>query len=226
MKNCLLSFAVVVALLAIGAPAYSQYMYLDVDGDTFNSQGQAVGDDQLDALDTGADVYLDLTKNRDNSSVSCTDGTGSVLSLISYEFTLKQSGSGSVAFTGYTNNLAGFTSSGVLNDGTPGSPGFDTAAGEAWVYLIATNPTDWPDPAKLKLGHLTFTVTGTPKIDFVVLGTANINNQAGTTFGSECFQSSGGSVWYLTEDWFDVDGTASPTPVVENTWGKIKNLLK
>lgn len=225
MKNCLLSFAVVLALL-VGAPAYSQYMYMDVDGDGVNSQATATGDDALDALDTGADVWLDLTKNRDGTPIVCNDGSNT-LSLIAYEFAIKQSGSGSVSFDGYTNTPAGFTTSGILGDSNPASVGFDTAAGEAWVFLIATNPTDWPDPALIKLGRLALTVTGTPKLDFAPVGQANINLNAGTSFGTECFSpNSGLSTWYLGDEWLDADGTASPVPVVEDTWGKIKKLYE
>jgi len=225
MKNCLLSFAVVLALL-VGAPAYSQYMYMDVDNDGVNSQNTATGDDALDAADTGADVWLDLTKNRDGTPISCTDGSNT-LSLIAYEFTIEQSGSGSVSFDGWANNMAGFVTSGILGDSNPASVGFDAASGEAWVFLIATNPTDWPDPGLHKLGRLALTVTGTPKLDFVPVGAATINLNAGTSFGTECFSpNSGLSTWYLNDEWTGNDGTASPTPIVEDTWGKIKKLYE
>lgn len=226
MKNCLLLFAVVLALM-VGAPAYSQYMYMDVDGDGVNSQATATGDDALDAADTGVDVWLDLTKNRDGTPIACNDGI-STLQLASYEFTMRQSGSGSVAFTGYTNNLTGFTTSLILNDSDPSSVGFDAGAGEGWVYLAGpSNPAAWPGPALLKLGRMALTVTGTPKLDFVITGQAQINQVAGTTFATPCFNDqTGETVWYLGTEWVDNDGTASPVPVVEDTWGKIKNLYR
>lgn len=224
MKNCLLSFAVLVALL-VGAPAYSQYMYMDVDGDGVNSTATGTGDDVLDAADTSVDVYLDLSKNRDGTPISCQDGSNT-LSLIAYEFTIRPSGSGSVAFTNWTNNQTGFITSGVLGDSDPGTVGFDTAAGEAWVFLIKTSGP-FPAPGLHKLGTLAVTVTGSPKLDFIPFGSANINPNAGTEFGTECFSPiSGLSNWFLGEEWTDNDGTASPTAVEEGTWGKIKNLYK
>lgn len=225
MKNCLLSFAVVLALL-VGAPAYSQYMYMDVDGDGVNSQATGTGDDALDAADTGADIWLDLSKNRDGSPLSCVTDPGITLNLIAYELTVDQTGTGSVTFTGWTNNLAGYTTPLVLNDGTPGSPGFDTAAGEAWVYLTATDPVNFQEPALLKLGRLAFSVTGTPKLDFVPNGQAQINQNAATSFASTCLNNDFLNNWYLGTDWADADGTASPTDVIEGTWGKIKSLYK
>jgi hypothetical protein len=227
MKNCLLLLAVVLAL-AVGAPAYSQYLYMDVDGDGVNSQATATGDDALDGADTGADIWLDTTKNRDGTPITCNDGLGSTLQVATYEFTIGQSGSGSVSFTGYTNNLTGFTTPLILNDSDPSTPGYDSQAGQAWVYLAGpTDPSAWPGPALLKLGRVAFTVSGTPKLDFVITGTAAINPAAGTSFGTPCFNdNTGDTVWYLGSAFFDNDGTASPTPVVEDTWGKIKNLYR
>lgn len=226
MKNCLLLLAVVLALV-VGAPAYSQYMFMDVDGDQANSQDTGTGDDALDAADNGVDIYLDLTKNRNDTPIACTDGF-STLQLASYEFTIKQSGSGSVQYTGYTNNLTGFTTSLILNDSDPLSVGFDAGAGEAWVYLAGpSDPGQWPGPALLKLGRIALSVTGTPKLDFVLKGVAVINSQAGTSFATPCFHpDTFETVWYLGTEWMDADGTASPTPVVEGTWGKIKNLYR
>ena len=224
MKNCLLSFAVLIALL-VGVPAYSQWMYMDVDGDGLNSTASGSGDDVLDAADTNIDIYLDLANNRNGSPIVCTDGTNT-MSMIAYEFTIKQTGSGSVVFSNWTNNIPGATTSGVLNDSNPASVGFDTAAGEAWVFLIDTAPP-FAAAARHKLGSLTVAVTGSPKLDFVVSGQANINLNAGTSFGTECFSpNSGLSTWFLGDEWTDNDGTASPTPVEEGTWGKIKKLYE
>ena len=225
MKNCLLSFAVVVALL-VGAPAYSQYMFMDVDGDGVNSTASGSGNDALGAASTSIDVWLDLTNDRSGGAIACNDGAGGTFTLISYEFAMKVSGSGSVTFNSFTNNLTGFTTSGVLNDSNPGSVGFDTGAGEAWVFLIATNQANWPAPGKHKLGTVSVTVTGSPKVDFIQYGTANINQNAGTTFGSTCFTGGGLSTWIMGEDWFDQDGTAAQTPVQDTSWGKIKNLYR
>ena len=105
MKNCLLFLAVVAALL-VGAPAHSQYVFLDVNGDGKNSTNPSdpgIGHDVLGASTTSVDVYFVTNKNADGSTAVCTS-SGDPFSIISYEVTLLASGTGSVSYGTWTDS--------------------------------------------------------------------------------------------------------------------------
>lgn len=226
MKNGLLLIAVVAALV-VGAPAYSQFIFMDVDGDMLNQEATAIGNDGLNDTVTGVDIWLDTSKNRNGTNADCASDPLTPLSVVSYEFLIGQSGSGTVAFTGYATADPAFSTSGI-----PGDPdGFLPLGSEAYVYLLDLT-VPFQAEGKFKLGRLSITVTGTPKLDFKTTGTTP---SATTSFGSECTSNiSFGQVLYMGTDvpplflfdWHDANGTSAATPVSNTTWGKIKNLYR
>lgn len=213
MKNCLL-FLVVVAALMVGAPAYSQHVYADVNGDGLNSlTNPALPDDVLGPATTSVDVYFTTNFNRDGSAAVC--NSAEPFTLGSYEFVLRSSGSGSVVFNGWTDNLGFAFPIITAGDGT-----FSTAGSDTWVGRGGNPPG--LSPGTYKVGTLSITVTGTPKLDFAT--SSSISGNAQTAFGSSCDGNQFDSTIRLGDDFVDSDGTESPTPVLDTTWGKIKKL--
>ncbi len=219
MKNCLLLLAVVAALL-VGAPAYSQYVFLDVDHDTFNSVNggnPGPGNDVLVAGVNNVDVYFVTNKNRDGSDAVCASGS-ETFSIVSYEVSIHSTGSGSVVIGTWTDAM-GFAN-GLTSCGTMCSNNVD-----AWIARGGAI-ADLKPAGKYKVGTLQVTVTGAVKLD-VAAGVPNLDTHAATTFGSEC---AGGIAFdntiRLDQDFFDKDGTAAPIAVVKTTWGEIKKLYQ
>ena len=211
MKKSLLLLGVIAAL-AIGAPAYSQYIYLDVNGDgVWSSLG-----DGLTSASTSVGVWLDTNHRAPDlggggALVTCADGTNP-LDIGSYDIILHSSGAGSVAYGAWTNNMTGYA---VLNPPTTAGADFGVGFGSAGSY----------NPAGLyKLGSLAITVTGSPVITFST-GALGIPSPV-TGFGSECSGSDNPNTITLGLDFFDNHGTAPTTPVASTTWGKIKQLYK
>lgn len=214
MKNCLL-FLAVVAVLMVGAPAYSQYVYLDVNGDGVNSNtNSGLPDDVLNSAVTSVDVYYSTDTNRDGSAAVCAQGPDP-FTIISYEFTLHASGTGSVTYGTWTDNM-GFT----INL-TPCSP-YCTAGPDIW---IAKGSATRQNPNTYKVGTLAITVTGTPKLD-VVPGSDPLSPVSETSFGSDCLGEAFSNTITLGTDFSDADGTEAPTPVLPKTWGQIKDLYR
>ena len=205
MKKSLLLLGVIAAL-AIGAPAYSQYIYLDVNGDGVNTSSDA-----LTSSSTNVDVYLNTNSNKAGSPVSCADGINP-LDIGSYDIILHASGTGSVTYGTWTNSMTGYS---VLNPPTTAGADFGVGFGSAGSF----NPA-----GHFKLGSLAISVTGTPVLSFST-GAAGIPSPV-TGFGSECSGSDNPNTITLGLDFFDNDGTRSPTPVNSTTWGKIKQLYK
>ena len=222
MKNCLLLLAVV-AVVAIVAPAYSQTVYLDANGDGLNSLlekangNNAALDDVLNSSVTSVDVYFDSNHNPDGSTVLCPEDPSLTLDMFDYEATVRASGSGTVTFNGWT-DTAGFPI-GII---TVGDHTFASVGTDAWVGRGSS--TSLP-LGKHKVGTFAVTVTGTPKIDIVTSST--IDNSAQTAFGSHCYgllfdgQMRLGTTDFPLSNAF---GTESPVPVERTTWGKIKTL--
>jgi hypothetical protein len=216
MKNCLLFLAIVAALL-IGAPAHSQYMYLDADGDGLNWHGG--GPANSDILGTGThsvDIWLVTDKNRDGSDAVCANSTDP-FSIISYESTLHVSGNGTVVFGTWTDNM-GFTFKLTNCSGQ-----YCSAGGSLWLgYGSATALP----PGKYKLGTLAVTITGQPIIS-IVAGDPNLSGVSETAFGSACLGPDFNNTIILGRDFFaDADGTQPPVDVIPTTWGKIKDLYR
>ena len=161
MKKCLL-FLAVVGLMAVSAPAYAQYLFLDTNGDGKNSTNtvnpaHAGGlADLLSSTVTSIDVYFVTDQNENGTAAVCQ--TGETYQINSYEFILKQSGSGSVSYGAWTDNM-GYANGGVLCGDNIVCQG----AGEIWVgkYKFTYDP-----PGRYKVGSLAVTVTGQPKLDF------------------------------------------------------------
>jgi hypothetical protein len=208
MKKSLLLLGVIAAL-AVGAPAHSQYIYLDVNpgGDGLNSSADA-----LTSSSTSVDVYLNTNHNRAGTTDICNDGTNP-LDIGSYDILLESSGSGSVTYGSWTNNMAGYA---VLNPPTVVGPDFGVGYGSALAFTA---------PGLYKLGTLGLTVTGTPVLKFLTNQPVGIPSPV-TGFGSECSGTDFANTITLGTNFFDADGTASPTPVMSTTWGKIKQLYK
>src|SRR6185295_6837728 len=126
MNRCLL-FLVAVAALLVSAPAYSQYFFLDSNGDGLNHMsGIGLPIDVLNSSVTSVDVYVITDKNRDGSTAICS--SAEPFTINQYEFTLHTTGSGSVTFNSWTDNM-GFTFGLTLcGDGS-----FCTGGGDVWV---------------------------------------------------------------------------------------------
>ena len=227
MKNCLL-FLAVVAAMAVAGPAYSQYVYLDVNGDGLNFDREAlvlnnVPSDNLTDAVTAIDVYFVTNQHADGSAATCQQSANNY-SLGSYEAVLRYSGSGTVIFNGWTDAL-GFTVPIITaGDGTFATSGTDTWFGRGG------NPPGLA-PGVHKVGTISVTVTGTPKIDFGTNSTLSGNAQ--TAFGSQCegilfvntiMYGTEQAVIDQTADFSESFGTTAQIPVVKSTWGKIKTL--
>jgi hypothetical protein len=206
MKNSLLLLGVIAAL-AIGAPAHSQYIYLDVNHDGVNSSA-----DVLTSTSTSVDVYLNTNHNKAGTTIICNDGTNP-LDIASYDVIVHTSGSGSVTYGTWTNSMTGYAQ---LDPPTTVGPDFGVGY---------SSPAAFNAAGLYKLGTLAVTVTGTPVLTFLSNEPAGIPS-FGTGFGSECSGTDNPNTITLGIDFNDADGTASSTPVQSTTWGKIKQLYK
>jgi len=221
MKNCLL-FLAVVAMLAIGAPAYSQYLFIDANGDGHNSGNPAepgTGSDVLNSGITSVDIYFDTNHNPDGSAATCNSSTAN-LTINSYECLLRSSGSGSVTFNGWTDNM-GFTI-GIIG---AGDNKFAAAGTDCWVGLGSGTQMA---AGRYKVGTLSITVTGTPVISWLPLGASSIKATAETAFGTACEGHDFDNTYKLGSDYplSNAFGTPAPTPVAAKTWGEIKGMYK
>lgn len=217
MRNCLLLLAVVGVML-VGAPANSQYLFVDVNGDGKNSLNTTnpfhagAPDDVLGPGVTSVDVWFVTNQNADGSAATCSQP----FQINSYEFIFRSSGSGSVAYGAWTDNMTGMLGGALCGDGT-----ICTGGADVWVakYKFTYDP-----PGTYKVGTLAITVTGSPKIDFVTSST--LSGSAQTAFGSSCPGINGDNTLRLGQDYPTAHGTESPIPVTNTTWGKIKTLYQ
>lgn len=217
MKNCLLFLAVVAALL-VGAPAHSQYVFLDVNGDGKNSTNPSdpgTGHDALGVSTTSVDVYFVTNKNANGTDAVCTSSSDP-FTIISYELTLLASGTGSVTYGTWTDNV-GFTTK------LTACGGQYCTSGPA-IWLAFGTGTALP-AGKYKVGSLAISVLGTPVLS-VVPGYIPLSPTSGTTFGSNCLGGDFDNTIKLGHDFFDASGTEPPTATVPTTWGKIKDLYR
>lgn len=210
MKSCLL-ILVAAAALCVGAPAYSQYIFLDANGDGLNhNSGIGLPVDFLNSSVTSVDVYIVTDKNRDGSTAVCS--SAEPFTINQYEFTLRVGGNGSVTYGTWADNM-GFTFGLVTcGNGTLCTAGSDVWIGRGSLPQLA--------PGKYKLGTLGITVTGLPNLSFAT--TSTLNPDAQTAFGSNCDGQNFDSLIRLGLDFGDADGTEPNTPVTATTWGKIK----
>lgn len=210
MKKSLLLLGVIAAL-AIGAPAYSQYVYLDVNGD-----GVCTSSDVLTSSTTAVDVWLDTNHDQSGAVEPCNDGLN-ILDIGSYDLIWRSSGTGSVAFNSYTNNGA------VMAGFVPLAP-FTVAGPDAGVGFTGPN---YLAPGLYKLGTLSVTITGTPRIDFLMDNVTAPGIPAPVTgFGSHCEGTDYPNTIALGLNFEDACGTSTGTPSESTTWGKIKQLYR
>ena len=224
MKNCLLTLAVVGAMV-VGAPAYSQYVFIDVNGDgensvnPFNPYPPYLPWDYVGPQTKSIDIYFVTDKNPDGTASVCA-AEPAEFKINSYEFILRYSGSGSVHYGAWTDNM-GYANGGVLcGDNIVCQGGADV-----WIakYKFTYDP-----PGKYKIGSLAITVTGTPQLDFA--SSSTLDTLAATSFGSSCSGNQGDHTIRLGSpyaqpfpgDFIYAFGTTAPIPVTSTTWGKIK----
>lgn len=208
MKRSLLLLGVIAAL-AIGAPAYSQYIWMDVNGDGVNSS--------LDALSssvTQVHVYLDTDNVKGGGPPTALCG-GNPLDIGLFDVLFRSSGTGSVTYNGFTLG-SGMTSFALLNP-------FTVQGTDAGVGYVGAN---YLPPGTYELGQLQVTITGTPIISFLPEATSPTMPSPNTAFGSHCDGDSHPNYITLGADFADGDGTASTTDTQETTWGKIKKLYR
>ena len=216
MKQCLLFLFL--AALTITKPAYSQYLFLDVNGDGHNSLNLSEpgnGSDCLNPAITQIDIYFDTNHNPDGSPTTCDQTAANPLSMNSYEILLRGSGTGSVSFNGWTDNV-GFTT-GVIS---LGDSKFYASGKDAWIGLAGSTLP----PGRYKVGTLGVTVTDFATISFVPLGGSAINPNAETAFGTQCEGNDFDGTYKLGSDFASnhASGTCYGDAVEALTWGKIK----
>lgn len=213
MKKSLLLLGVVGAL-AIGAPAYSQYIYFDVNGD-----GVCTSADALNSSVTAVDIYLNTNHNAAGTVVTCDDGSSAPLDFSSFDLIVHASGTGSITYNSFSPSTqittAGFT---ILNPLT-------VAGNDAGVGYAISGIT-FASPGLFKLGTLNITTTGTPQLGFLGTSPDPSIPSFGTGFGSHCGGTDNPNTITLGVDFSDACGTAAPTPAESTTWGKIKQLYR
>jgi hypothetical protein len=222
MKHTLL--LVVLGILAGVVPAQGQYVYLDVNGDGLNFDreamiGNAVPSDLLSAADTAVDVYFVTDKMADGSDATCT--SAEPFTIVTYEAVLRYTGSGTVTFHSWTDNLGFMIPMITAGDGTIATSGNDVWFGRG------SGPAGLP-PGLYKVGTLNITVTGQPMLIFGMNST--ISGNAQTAFASQCdgalfdgtIRLGPISELGITADFAESFGAAYVNPIVSTTWGKIK----
>jgi len=209
MKHTLL-LSGVIAVLAIGAPAYSQYIYMDRNGD-----GVCTSADVLSSSSTSVDIWLNTNHNANGTTVTC-GNPSQPMDIFSYDILVHSSGAGGVTYNSWSNNMTNYT---VFS-------AFTTSGPDMGVGFQA--PFGSSNPAGLyKLGTIAVTVTGTPTLSFLTAPPqgSNIPSQF-TGFGTPCESGTFSNTMALGLDFQDNCGTSSATPTLDTTWGKIKQLYR
>jgi len=207
MKKSLLLLGVIAAL-AIGAPAYSQYVYLDANGDGVCTTG-----DNLTSATTAIAVWLNTNHDANGTVKTCSSNASEALDIFSYDLVVHQSGTGSITFNSYTNAASGFTQVNALT-----VAGAD--AGVGYGAPLGGNLA----PGLYKLGTFNVAVTGTPVLNFVGESTNPSIPSPVTGFGSACDATTYANTVTLSIDFLDNCGSAPGTDTKSTTWGKIKQL--
>ena len=217
MKHSLLLLGIVGAM-AISAPAYSQYIFMDS-----NASSSCTSADVITGSTTLVDVWLDTNHNADGSTQVCNSNPSQPLDIFSYGLLIHYSGSGSVVFSGWTNYMD--------TAHVPSLPGnfaildaFKTAGNEMSVSY-ALPPGVKANPGRYRLGAVQVVVTGTPRLEFSAVA-SDPNFVPFTGYGSTCDGTVYGNTVALSYDFTDNCGTASGTPTESTTWGKIKQLYR
>lgn len=214
MKKSLLLLGVIAAL-AIGAPAYSQYIYMDVNG-----SGTCTSADALTSSVTAVDLYLDTNHNASGTTAVCDDGSGTPLDFSSFDLIVHSEGSGSVTYNSFT------PSTQMVNAGFSQVNALTVAGADAGVGYAISGIT-FAGPGLYKLGTLGITVTGNPDIRYLGTSPDPSIPSFGTGFGSHCSGTDNPNTITLGIDFNDNCGTAAGTPTTQaTTWGKIKQLYR
>jgi len=203
MKHSLLLVAVV-ALVAFAAPAHSQHMYLDVNGDGVNTT-----DDILGPASTQIDVYLVTGFNKNGDPADPTNCEGGLFTMNSYEVIM--SATGTITYGSWTDLMSFAT---VLGNAQAGN---DFYAGRGSGTILP--------PDTYHVGYVTVSgVTAGTTVSIVSSTTAS--PIALTAFGSACVGLDFDNTLKLGSDWFDTSGTYTSTPTTSTTWGHIKDLYR
>src|SRR5438093_1750646 len=175
MKHCLLLLGVIAAL-AIGAPAYSQYIYMDLNGDQVCTSADA-----LTSSITAVDVWLDTNHNKDGTTATCVDPS-KPLDIFSYGVLIHSQGSGTVTFNSWTNAAPNFAL--LIN--------FRAAGPDMGVGYQLQPPGAVDPPGKYKLGTVNVAVTGAQTWTFLT-DAPDLPFVDGTGFGADCPASVSGN---------------------------------
>ncbi len=205
-----LSALVLVAALSCLAgarPASAQYFFVDT-----NHDGVCDARDVLSPTVTSVDVYVDTDRNADGSSPTCPQ-EAMPFDMVSYEFTLRAWGDGTVTYGDWIQG--------------PAMAEFTVAGGEYRVgndFHTGFGSMDALPPGRYRLGTLEITVTGTPRLSFVPVGVRNKEDI--TAFGSACLGSDLDNTLKLGSDFTDACGTAQPVAEPPGAWSAIKKLYR
>ena len=202
MKHSLLLVAVV-ALVAFAAPAHSQYMYLDVDGDGLNTSA-----DILTPSSTQIDVYLQTDHNKDGSPAVCSSSSN-LFTINSYEIIMRATGA--ITYGAWT-DLMNYTV--ILGNAQAGND-----------YYVGRGSGVISPPGLYHLGHVAISGVSAGTTVTIVSSTS-ASPTALTSFGSACEGLDFDNTQKLGSDWNDVSGTYTTVPTTSTTWGHIKDLYK
>jgi hypothetical protein len=203
----LLLLVAVLSWLACPRPAFAQYMFLDT-----NHDGVCDDRDVLTSAVTSVDVYLDSDRNADGSRPTCAQQE-EPFNILSYEFTLRAWGDGTVSYGAWIQG--------------PAFASFTVAGGENRVgadFHTGFGSMDALPPGRYRLGTLEITVTGTPRLSLVPVSARNKEDL--TAFGSACPGSDFDDTLKLGGDFTDACGTAPPAADASGTWTAIKKLYR
>jgi hypothetical protein len=176
----------------ITSPGYTQYLYLDANGNGIHDSG-----DRLNASDsTTLEVWIDTAHNRDGSASVCPTSDGA-MTLSGYEFILHAVG-GTISWGAFTNLRPEM---GLI---------FDSASDSTDYYAGRAGST-FNVSGLYHLGTLVVSIrSGDPRID--VVSATPLNSAYSTAFGSECSGVDWDNALKLGSAWFDADGVAEPPP--------------
>jgi len=209
MRHTLLLSAVF-TVLSIGAQAYSQYIYMDANGD-----GVCTTAEVLSSSTKSVDIWLNTNHNAAGSTSICSNPS-EPLDIFSYDIVLHASGAGGVQYKSWSNNMTNYALfSGFAVSGADMGVGYQAPFGTFNVGGL------------YKLGSISVAVTGSPTLTFLT----SPPNGSGipssfTGFGSPCDASEYPNTIALGLDFQDTCGTSSWAPTETTTWGRIKQLYR
>ena len=211
MKRCYLLLGIVAAL-AVGAPAYSQYIFMDLNGDTVCDTNDLMTD-----ATTSIDVYIDTNHNAAGGSVTCASSPSTPIDMFGYDIIVSGSSAGTVSYGSWTNAMT-FGGTWTVIDA------FRQSGNDASVGFIA--PGAATAPGKYKIGSFAVTVSGSPVMSFLTTNASLGGGAPITGFGGSCSGANFAFTLVLGDDFTDQCGTSAGTPVNPTTWGAIKNLYR